>query len=935
MARKDLNISVGIILKDIDKELRNLDSQLRSFASRVTATGRDLSATISLPILAAAGASVKAAVDFDRLRKSLETVTGSSEAAQQELDNLRKIAELPGISFEQATKATLSLRGLGFEAEKTRDTITGVGKAIAISGGTESNFEGAIRQLSQIQAKGRVLQEDITILLENMPVLGKVLQDTFGASTAEGIRKTGVSGGEFVDILIKKLNELPPVQGGLALAFENLGISAQFALASIGEEVARVSNLEIVFKNISNALNRAADVFKALDDETKRSIVRFAGFAAALGPVLIISGRVFGAFNNIRNGLALLSANITKSIAFLGRFTVAESQAAAATTILSRSVKVLYASLGVGIVLLIATQFVEWYQSIKSATQALDEGKSSVNAYGDAIKEAEADASSQIKVIDALIAKIKNENESQDTRVAALRRLKEEYPGYFDNVRDDLTNIAQLKTGYDQLSTAILNSAKARAASGKLQDLAGQELDLKDQAVKAEEDIQASLLKIREKGFKDAAELQRKVEFNRKNIGASGNGAFFAQAKAAAELLANYERASSALEEIKTKESTLIEQQQKLADLAASYKGTVEATPSAFKPKDLKAQADAEKSLVEINKTYNETKAKLEASEKATKLLGNSTAESLRKQIVLATGALEKMISLGLDPASQQSTFLVTKIAELKTQLSGLLDETQLPKIDVLNLFTGFDRFAESLQEAEKITKQSFSNIPDFFSALQEQVDVEKFEDAVEVEGILNSLKETFAEFGKETAESSLNDGFQEISNTLSGMKELIAPLQEGIETFFKTVFEGGKNALGEFAKSFAKSIAQMIARLLAAIAAAAILAALINAIFPAGGLSSGSKFIDTIRGNGGILKYILGGIGIPGLASGGIVTSPTLLVAGEGKHSEAILPLPYLDSLLSKSNDFGRGEFVLRGEDLVLALDRAQKKKNRFNGKF
>jgi hypothetical protein len=47
--------------------------------------------------------------------------------------------------------------------------------------------------------------------------------------------------------------------------------------------------------------------------------------------------------------------------------------------------------------------------------------------------------------------------------------------------------------------------------------------------------------------------------------------------------------------------------------------------------------------------------------------------------------------------------------------------------------------------------------------------------------------------------------------------------------------------------------------------------------------------------------KKLLGGINIPGLATGGVVTKPTLAVVGEGKEPEAIIPLSQLDTMLTR----------------------------------
>ena len=66
------------------------------------------------------------------------------------------------------------------------------------------------------------------------------------------------------------------------------------------------------------------------------------------------------------------------------------------------------------------------------------------------------------------------------------------------------------------------------------------------------------------------------------------------------------------------------------------------------------------------------------------------------------------------------------------------------------------------------------------------------------------------------------------------------------------------------------------------------------------------------------------GGIEVPAMAKGGIVTGPTLALIGE-KGSEAVIPLDRLGGMGAN-----KGEFVLRGQDLILAMERAGKFKNR-----
>ena len=92
---------------------------------------------------------------------------------------------------------------------------------------------------------------------------------------------------------------------------------------------------------------------------------------------------------------------------------------------------------------------------------------------------------------------------------------------------------------------------------------------------------------------------------------------------------------------------------------------------------------------------------------------------------------------------------------------------------------------------------------------------------------------------------------------------------------------------------------------------------------------------MNTFTGGGGLLGSIFGGVGkLLGFADGGIVSSPTMAMVGEGGQSEAIMPLSKLGNMMNSTfaagamsgNNVGsgNGQFVLKGNDLVLALQRS-----------
>jgi hypothetical protein len=88
----------------------------------------------------------------------------------------------------------------------------------------------------------------------------------------------------------------------------------------------------------------------------------------------------------------------------------------------------------------------------------------------------------------------------------------------------------------------------------------------------------------------------------------------------------------------------------------------------------------------------------------------------------------------------------------------------------------------------------------------------------------------------------------------------------------------------------------------------------------------------------GGVIRGIANKMrsgGVQEFAKGGIISGPTLGLMGEypGARSnpEVVAPLNRLKSMLGDgTSNKMTGEFVLRGQDLVVALQRAERNRNR-----
>lgn len=169
-------------------------------------------------------------------------------------------------------------------------------------------------------------------------------------------------------------------------------------------------------------------------------------------------------------------------------------------------------------------------------------------------------------------------------------------------------------------------------------------------------------------------------------------------------------------------------------------------------------------------------------------------------------------------------------------------------------------------------------------------------------------------------------------------VRKLLKKQQQDYENFAGTISNTVTNAfMGLFdamerGANIGEALGEMFKNLVKQIAAAVIQALIFKAIMAA--ISGGTS---EVAGGGSGIGGFLNLLAPTEFASGGIVSSPTLGLVGEA-GTEAIMPLSKLSNFLntsfnagamSGSNSANGSQFVLRGQDLLLSVNRAQKASN------
>ena len=294
----NLIVRIGATTDDFDKKVNSSLNKIKRFGADVSAAGQAVSIGFSLPLIAAGGFALKAAADMEKLSMSLGVVSGGSAKAAVEMEKLKELAKLPGLGLEEAVKGSVRLQMLGTSANKARLVMGELGNALAIAGGGKADFAEVVRQLSQLQATGKVTKENLDPIVERIPQIAKLMLDTFGpqsvADPAKFFDKAGINSAQFIDIITEKLSQGARAGNTFQNSMDNMSDSAAQAAAEFGKVLLPIAQ-SVLDDFLTPAIEKAkalAAAFKELDQPTRQWALGLTAVATAAPIVVLGAGMV-------------------------------------------------------------------------------------------------------------------------------------------------------------------------------------------------------------------------------------------------------------------------------------------------------------------------------------------------------------------------------------------------------------------------------------------------------------------------------------------------------------------------------------------------------------------------------------------------------------------------------------------------------------------
>ena len=143
-------------------------------------------------------------------------------------------------------QGAVRLKTVGVEGARAEGVIREFGNAAALAGASTDEVGRSLVGLTQILSRGKISQEELNQILENLPLIGNSIREAFGSIDAEVIRDqldaAGQSVNDFADILVNQLSMGARASADSTRnAFSNLE-NATFRLhAAIGDRLSPVS----------------------------------------------------------------------------------------------------------------------------------------------------------------------------------------------------------------------------------------------------------------------------------------------------------------------------------------------------------------------------------------------------------------------------------------------------------------------------------------------------------------------------------------------------------------------------------------------------------------------------------------------------------------------------------------------------------------------
>lgn len=321
------NFNISYVYQAIDKftpVVKKIQGEAESFRKRMEKTqkaldttsqsldrfGKSWSMKVTLPLIAAGGASLFAAGKFQKLQASFTTLLGSGEKATQMLTALDKMETIAPFDMEDlAETAKKLLPSYNNSIEKTVNALT---MLTDVAAGAGAPINDIAQSFARVKARGVASTRELLVFQQSGIPIFKVLEKQLGVNS-QGLMKLAEKGKLTSTVITKAFKNMTSAGGVFYKASEHqmaMLPGAWFKLKdSVGDATRDIGLSLLKLFNIQGGLSKTADAINFISQKItafadahpiiSRLVVISLALAAALGPVVIILGQIASAISSL------------------------------------------------------------------------------------------------------------------------------------------------------------------------------------------------------------------------------------------------------------------------------------------------------------------------------------------------------------------------------------------------------------------------------------------------------------------------------------------------------------------------------------------------------------------------------------------------------------------------------------------------------------
>lgn len=298
-------------LELIGQKFTKVGESMKDFGSKVSDIGGKLTASLTAPIAGLATIGISYNAQLEQYQTMFTTLTGSAEEADRVISQLQEDASKSPFDTASLVEANQYLISAGVDANEARDTILALGNAIAATGGGSAELSRMAQNLQQVKNIGKASSQDIKQFANAGINIYGLLAEATGKTTEE-VKDMEVSYEVLAGALAKASEEGGKYYGAMEAQSQTLNGSMSSLKESIQQLLGEITaELLPIIKEVLTHVKDFIDRLKAMDPETKKTILTIAGIVAAIGPLITIIGQAIIFAGNIATAIGALAPIIT------------------------------------------------------------------------------------------------------------------------------------------------------------------------------------------------------------------------------------------------------------------------------------------------------------------------------------------------------------------------------------------------------------------------------------------------------------------------------------------------------------------------------------------------------------------------------------------------------------------------------------------------